>query len=366
MAKQKVAQRTALSRQEIIETVVRGAKGNRGTIIVLGPIGCGKSSMMNDFERVLGDTYSYSYVDMTLFNDGDNGIPLPDEVNGYKVVQFMPNTVYKLHEGKPVVLFFDEIFKARTSVINSNLRVMLEQRLFDYELPEGSIVLGASNLQAEGVGDNVQPHARNRITVLEMRNPTADEWNHQFAIDANIHPVIMSSVREYPAMLGDFRDHANPESNPYIYDPRVPRESFTSPRSLHRASDWLHDLEGADDKIKLAILEGTVGLRAAYDIMAIHAMQGETPAIEDIIQRPGTAKIPKSAAAIVMTVYKMVAQVSKSNIAPFMAYLQRLDNEPQALFSAAAFDSSKASVLLNSKDWKEWATDKAYLYTRSK
>jgi hypothetical protein len=56
------------------------------------------------------------------------------------------------------------------------LPVILERRLGDVPLPEGSIVFATTNLSTDGVGDNIPPHAYNRMTVCDFANPSVDDW----------------------------------------------------------------------------------------------------------------------------------------------------------------------------------------------
>ena len=69
----------------------------------------------------------------------------------------------------------DEYGKANPAVKNAMLRLMLERKIGSYTLHPDSLVFATTNLGAEGVGDLLPPHARNRMTVITHVNLTT--WN---------------------------------------------------------------------------------------------------------------------------------------------------------------------------------------------
>ena len=85
--------------------------------------------------------------------------------------------------------------------------------------PEGSIIFATTNLGAEGVGDLLPPHARNRITVVTARKSTSDEFI-DWGISNGVDHSVLGFVREFPQVLQGFEDVKNPDDNPYIFHPK--------------------------------------------------------------------------------------------------------------------------------------------------
>ena len=127
----------------------------------------------------------------------------------------------------------DEFGKANPSVKNGMMRIMLERPNMHKE----SIIFATTNLGAEGVGDLLLPHHRNRITVIRMKKPNATAWIEDFALNAGIHPSLIMWVKEHGEQLfQSFEDIEKPDDevggNPYIYHPQAQRPAFVTPRSL--------------------------------------------------------------------------------------------------------------------------------------
>lgn len=300
------------------------------TYIIEGPMGSGKSSIVKLFDASVYDVVT---VDCTQWDVGDVQIPSVDRER--KVVEFLPN-VLLMGNGKPMVILLDEIGKASRPVQNALLPVMLERRVGAIPLPAGSIVFGATNLGAEGVGDLFQAHACNRVSFIEMRHPTADEWI-TWGLGNNVHEAMLAWAKEEERRLfGSFKEFDRPEDFPYGFHPREKRRSFVTPRSLYLASIELREdrRQAIDDPdITLAAIAGNIGQRAALDLMAFVQMADKLPAWASIINAPDRATVPDNAAAMMMTVHRAVMRSTKETLDAVMTYVKRLPKEMQCVFA---------------------------------
>ena len=181
------------------------AVGDRTTVLAQGEMGIGKSSILKILQDRLNITHHFCYGDMTTKDVGDFLVPKIRTLDGVEVCSFIPNEEFGFHFDKPIVLMLDEIGKASKAVMNACLRLMLERKLGTYSLPEGSIVFATTNLATEGIGDSLPPHARNRISVVKVGKPSADEWI-DWAIDHDIAPEVLLTVKQFPQMLASFED----------------------------------------------------------------------------------------------------------------------------------------------------------------
>lgn len=96
-----------LSMNQISKLVM--ASGMDKTYIVEGPMGSGKSTMVEMFRRQYGDRYDYAVVDCTQWDVGD--VQIPDIDKAQKVVRFLPNVLLVGDGTKPMVVLLDEIGK---------------------------------------------------------------------------------------------------------------------------------------------------------------------------------------------------------------------------------------------------------------
>jgi hypothetical protein len=177
-----------------------------------------------------------------------------------------------------------------------------------------------------------------------------------------VHPTILQSVSEYPLMMASYQDFKTPDENIYCFDPRQPSTSFVSPRSLKNASDILHATEGIDADARTHALMGTLGARAAMDIMSMHEIFGQLPSWKEVVAQPTKVRVPDSAGAMCMFVYSAVSNVEKDTVAPLMTYLQRLKKEVQAFFCSTVLRGPKASIVSADSAFLAWAKNNNYLF----
>ena len=163
----------ALNLDQITQAIK--ANGHKRTMLVQGHMGTGKSSILNVLAQELPD-HVPCYFDCTTKDLGDVMIPKMSEAEGKDYVAFALNEELGVHHGKPIILMIDEYGKANPAVKNALLRLMLERKTGGHTLHPDSIVFATTNLGAEGVGDLLPPHARNRIAVVTSRKPNNMEW----------------------------------------------------------------------------------------------------------------------------------------------------------------------------------------------
>jgi hypothetical protein len=343
--------------------------GHQTTYLMAGHIGTGKSAMLTSLAKRMPNHIPV-YFDCTTKDLGDIMLPRIAEANAdAPYVSFAPNEELGLHHKRPVILMIDELGKANPSVKNALTRLLYERKAGGYTLPEGSIVFATTNLAAEGVGDLLMPHQWNRITVLTVRKPDHIEWL-EWAINNNCNPALMGWVRDNPQLFQTFEEVKDPEQNPYIFHPRDPsRKAFVTPRSLERASNIINATHGkVDDDTLTAALIGTLGARAAMDLMAFVTLANDLPTLESIKRDPEHAKVPTSAAGVCMVVYRTLSTLEADWLDAWMTYLERLDTEAQGLFANGVRSpkyAKQAMVMLNGS-FSKWVMSRAYLFGADK
>jgi hypothetical protein len=368
--KQTADQLFSQSLDEVVESILANPDG---TVLVQGHMGTGKSSILKILAERLPD-HVPCYFDCTTKDLGDLMLPkILTEDGSDNFVRFVPNEEMGLHHGKPIILMIDEFGKANPAVKNGMMRVMLERTFGTDKIPKGSIVFATTNLGGEGVGDLLMPHHRNRITVVRMKKPTADQWIEGYAFNAGIHPAMILWVKEEGGRLfQSYEEVDNPDDqvsgNPYIYHPKSQRPAFVTPRSLELASRWLWAKDKISDNALKSNLMGTIGDRAGADLGAYIKLVDELPKQDEIKADPKSAKIPTTSSAVVMVVYRALATMSKEFIDPWMEYLNRLDKEAQALFAMQVRNPkyNKQGVVMSNKKFTQWCMDNNFMFGADK
>lgn len=338
------------------------AIGDKVTVLVTGPMGCGKSSILKELAVKFPD-YHHVYVEAQLRDLGDFQMPKFKNLDGTDVVGFVPNEEFGTHLKKPIILMLDEIGKASKTVKNGLLRVMLERKIGIHSLPEGSIVFATTNRASEGVGDVFLPHERNRMCQADVTKESAMAWVENWAIKNGIHPVVIGTVLEFPSMFEDDIHVEDPNSNHYINHPKTQRAAFVTHRSMAMASDILKATEHLSDSVIVHALMGTVGEAAAMDLLTMRKLNNDLPTWEQIMKAPATTQIPKSGAACCMLVAKACMRIERETFEAWMEYVERMPKEVAALFAKTIMRSEKKGIAATHKVFISWAAQNSFLFS---
>lgn len=341
------------------------ATGHEVTTLVEGDMGSGKSSILSLLAAQFPGHVA-CYADMTTKDLGDVTIPniaKLDDGTGY--VTYLTNEEFGVHLNQPIILMIDEFGKANPAVKLAMLRLMLERKIGSYKLHPESIVFATTNLGAEGVGDLLPPHARNRMSVVRMRKPTADIWL-EWGVNNGIDPVLLSWVKDNPQVFQSFTDVRDPEENPYIYHPQAKsRTAFVTPRSLALYSKTLAMRSKLPAQVVTAHGIGLIGAQAALDLQAYVQLGDQLPTRKAIIDDPESAPIPTSVAAVCMIVFRAMSSMDREFVHPWHTYLNRLSADAQGLYvnGVRKPNYSKKHIVMTDATFTAWCKNHGYLFT---
>ena len=336
------------------------------TTLVEGHMGIGKSTLLEMLAKKT--KYPTFYFDCTTADLGDIMIPKINHLEGVDFVSYAINEMLGLHLNEPVIVDLDELGKSNPSVLKGLTRFMLERQIGNYKLHPKSLLFATTNLSSEGVGDMFQAHQLDRVNKIEMRKPTSEEWL-TYGINKGLNENALGFAKEFSSVFDDFRDIKNPDDNPYIYHPQaVGREKFVTPRGLERASYILDARDRLSDNSLMSNLIGTIGERGAMDMMSFVKLADKMPTKQDILDDPKTAKVPDSASATCLVVFRALATMDKDYINPWMIYLDRLDAEAQGMFANGVRDGkyNKQSLVMTNAKFTEWARKNNHMFATDK
>ena len=356
------------------------AVGHTRTVIVMGENGVGKTSLHKALSQdpQFEQHHKLAPIDCTQLSDGSVWGPDIDRERG--VYRELPNERLGLsnfnHRGvdgaKPVLGMFDEIAKIPQYVKNMIAPILYERRVGTLLMPEGSVWFAATNLSAEGLGDSLAAHLRNRLVVVKMRKPTVDEWINNFGIPNRLHPTLLACVQEYSQVFDSFVDYLEggkfegkdlEKDNPYIFNPRIVQEAYASPRSLHAASDVLYATEGLGDEIMRIALEGTVGKPFTSVMTSFIRFGQQLPPINQIKANPETATIPSNKIAQQVQVFQFISRAeTREDAEAFVKYLSRLQPEIQSLFCRRVSESSRIGLFASVAEFGRMVSDNKIFY----
>lgn len=141
-------------------------------IMLVGKHGIGKSQILTKYF----EEHGMKVVSLFLGQMSDPGdlIGLPDRDNSAGKTQFLPPFWFPL-DGTPIVLFLDELNRARPEILQSVMDLTLNKTLAGRKLPEGSRIISAVNSGDEYQLTDLDPALISRFNIYEFK-PSVNEW----------------------------------------------------------------------------------------------------------------------------------------------------------------------------------------------
>jgi hypothetical protein len=188
-------------------------------VFIWGAPGIGKSTLVQQFAESL-DLPCVSLLGSQLAPEDIIGVP--QILDG--VSQFCPPKMIARKE--PYCLFLDELNACSQEVQKAFYSLIHERRIGEYELPHGSIVIGAGNrAQDSAIVKPMSSALINRMMHVQLKVSHQD-WL-SWAEVSGIHPYVIEYIKLRP-------DHL-------FTQPPKHEEPFSTPRSWHMLSDTLNE-----------------------------------------------------------------------------------------------------------------------------
>ena len=141
-------------------------------IMLVGNHGIGKSEILSEHYGSLGMPVVALFLGQ-MSDPGDLiGLPCKDEKTGK--TDFMPPYWFPT-DGKPIVLFLDELNRARPEILQTVMDLALNRKLAGKLLPEGSRIISAVNAGDQYQLTDLDPALVSRFNIVNFK-PTAEEW----------------------------------------------------------------------------------------------------------------------------------------------------------------------------------------------
>lgn len=165
-------------------------------IMLVGKHGIGKSRILEDYYTQKGAKVVTLFLGQ-MADPGDLiGLPEKDETTGktdFMLPYWFPT------DGKPVVLFLDELNRARPEVLQTIMDLTLNRKLAGKSLPDGSRIISAVNNGSEYQLTDLDPALVSRFNIYEFE-PSVEDWL-LWAEQSGLDSRIISFISENPELL---------------------------------------------------------------------------------------------------------------------------------------------------------------------
>lgn len=235
-------------------------------IMLVGKHGIGKSRILENYFTKKGRNVVTLFLGQ-MSDPGDLiGLPEKNQLTGK--TDFMLSYWFPA-DNVPVVLFLDELNRARPEVLQTVMDLTLNRKLAGKTLPAGSRIISAVNSGAEYQLTDLDPALLSRFNIYEFV-PTVEDWI-DWAKKEEIDSRIIRFIEQNPERLD------SPENS---YDTET-LEPQPDRRRWERLSDVIKKFENIDSE-KMPLVSGIIGSAAAY-LFFTFLNETEIPGAKEIL-----------------------------------------------------------------------------------
>ena len=258
----------------------------RHAVLGLGAPGVGKSQVV----RQIGEELGYKVIDLRLAQMSEveiGGLIYPN-ADRTKTRWLAPEVLPdEERDGKKTILLLDEITSCPKRVQVAAYQLILDRRVGQYRLPEGTFVIGLGNREDD---DGVYIHLagpladRFEIHFIDVDFKT---WKNDFAIPYGVHKHVIDYLNFKPTALHTQKD--DPESM-----------VFATPRSWERVSDILKCDSDITKPVVFNKIAGNIGEVEAAQFIRFVGEKGDNITVDDYLEKKVEAPKDHDKAAILI------------------------------------------------------------------
>ena len=177
-------------------------------LMLIGKHGIGKSEILTDHFNKDGMKVVTLFLGQMSDPGGIIGLPSKVETKGANgevtsQTDFTPPYWFPV-DGTPIVLFLDELNRARPEILQTVMDLTLNRRLAGKALPEGSRVIAAVNDGDEYQLTDLDPALVSRFNIYEFK-PTVEEWLN-WATANKLDNRVINFISSNPTLLDGDND----------------------------------------------------------------------------------------------------------------------------------------------------------------
>ena len=239
---------------EEIKEVFTAAYKAEDAVLLRGLHGVGKTEVVkewaneNDFHLevlYLSNQEVSDLIGIATIKEVFNG----DDLTVWTIPSWLDNLRNASLQGKPTVLFLDELTRAPLNIRQSSLQLVLDKAIHQHKLPE---LFGVSTLVIASINpdngyysvDSLDPALIDRFLVIDVEcdTPSWLEW----AKSNRVNKIVTEFISKNPKKL-----HYIPEESS--------NDISATPRSWTKLGKFIDDIDSISDKLHCDIIIGKIG-----------------------------------------------------------------------------------------------------------
>jgi len=296
------------------------AAGNKQPVTLWGPPGVGKSAITAELparlEEIQGHPWGFIDARLSQFQDVDlRGVPSIEAGHTtWNTPDWLPNVE---RDGEFGILFLDELFLASDSTIAAAYQLLHDRCLGDYVLPEGWVVLAASNRPEDkaGLRSNFNTAVSNRFATHFNIIPDVDVWT-PWAGANQVAPEVIAFLGFCPELFHEYADGMGKAKGIVAY---------ASPRSWVAASNIIK--LGLPIDLEHAALQGCIGFAAAAQLIGFIKIIRNLPDVAGILADPDNAPVPSAPDTQYALAALFARKATRENLGAIIRFLDRISSE---------------------------------------
>lgn len=224
-------------------------------ILLVGRHGIGKSEILTDYYNKKGIKVETLFLGQ-MSDPGDLiGLPFKEDFDGETSTSSRTNFIppyWFPKDNNPIVLFLDELNRARPEILQTVMDLALNRKLAGKELPKGSRIIAAVNEGDEYQLTMLDPAFVSRFNVYYFC-PTVQEWL-LWAEKRNIDKRIISFISNEGIWLDGAEGQKNGIDTGF--------DKYPDRRAWERVSDCIQNIKELNED-DLDVISGIIGSQAA-------------------------------------------------------------------------------------------------------
>lgn len=299
--------------------------------MLVGPAGCGKSTIVEQFctannlgyvEFIVSQREAYDVNGMGVPQRRADGLA-PDLVFTRSPLMRMIEEQQALGK-KGGIIFLDEYYSGEKDIRKALSQFLTSRRLGADKLPEGWVVWGACNPPEWRNAGTPMGHEPTRWANKTV-TPDPEGWG-TWALENSIHPLYVSWAKKFWTEVGGVtppKDKWNPHCNP---------RSLVSAHAIHSLGVTGNNL--ATDEDAREEVAGTIGESATHSLFAFLKVQDCMPSPEEMMENPEGCALPpvERLDAVYACMMQAVTYTEATNADDIFRFVQRLPKDMAATY----------------------------------